>query len=250
MTEMKETAFLMQNVSSRICILQKKVVHSMAFIDPQFNLRDGPRHVPYYGLLLAQGAGLPSSVVETAKRITEKMTEKEFRRIQVNCMHYESIRMAYHVAQRLICLRYSNQDEEAIRQALQNLKESYLEGRLTGQVPTVAPGNTTSSHSSGDGSGDNLVVKRAQVGVIPRWVTEWEVLSATPLRSIEARGNGERRPVGVGPVGLPLCRNKSVRVGWADVGGAEAWASYQSIGTQSGQYFSSDSEWWGLTIKE
>ncbi|KAL6001573.1 hypothetical protein ACLOJK_007311 [Asimina triloba] len=43
----------------------------------------------------------------------------------------------------------------------------------------------------GDGSGENLVVKRAQVGVVPGWVTEQEVLSATPLRSIEARGLGE-----------------------------------------------------------
>ncbi|KAL6010229.1 hypothetical protein ACLOJK_000660 [Asimina triloba] len=102
--------------------------------------------------------------------------------------------------------------------------------------------------SSSDRSGENLVVKRAQVGVIPGWVTEWEVLSATPLGSIEAHGNGGRRPVGVGLVGLPLCRNKSVRVGWADVGGAEAWASYQSIGTQSGQYLSSDPGWWGLTF--
>ncbi|KAL5993275.1 hypothetical protein ACLOJK_014199 [Asimina triloba] len=79
-----------------------------------------------------------------------------------------------------------------------------------------------------------LLEERARVGVVPGWVTERKVLSATPLGSIEARGNGGRRPVGVGPVGLPLCRNKSVRVGWADVGGAEAWASYQSIGTQSG----------------
>ncbi|KAL5977683.1 hypothetical protein ACLOJK_039211, partial [Asimina triloba] len=52
--------------------------------------------------------------------------------------------------------------------------------------------------SSGDGSGENLVVKRARVGVIPGWVTEREVLSATPLGSIEARGNGGRRPVGLG----------------------------------------------------
>ncbi|KAL5973377.1 hypothetical protein ACLOJK_030027 [Asimina triloba] len=74
----------------------------------------------------------------------------------------------------------------------------------------------------GDGSGENLVVKRARVGVVPGWVTEREVLSATPLGSIEARGNGGRHPVGDGLVELPLCRNKSVRVGWADVGGAEA----------------------------
>ncbi|KAL5996762.1 hypothetical protein ACLOJK_007682 [Asimina triloba] len=94
-----------------------------------------------------------------------------------------------------------------------------------------------------------MSIKRARVGVVPGWVTEREVLSATPLGSIEARGNGGRRPVGVGPVGLPLCRNKAVRVSWADVGGAEAWASYQSIGTQSGQYLSSDPGWWGLTKK-
>ncbi|KAL6000905.1 hypothetical protein ACLOJK_006632 [Asimina triloba] len=92
-------------------------------------------------------------------------------------------------------------------------------------------------------------MERARVGVVPRWVTEQKVLSATPLRSIEVRGNGGRRPVGVGLVGLPLCRNKSMRVGWDDVGGAEAWASYQSIGTQSGQYLSSDLGWWDLTKK-
>ncbi|KAL6003859.1 hypothetical protein ACLOJK_004405, partial [Asimina triloba] len=90
---------------------------------------------------------------------------------------------------------------------------------------------------------------RARVEVVPGWVTEREVFSATPLRSIEARGNGGRRPVGVGPVRLPLCRNKAVRVGWADVGRAVAWASYQSIGTQSKQYLSSDPGWWDRTKK-
>ncbi|KAL6001705.1 hypothetical protein ACLOJK_007446, partial [Asimina triloba] len=43
--------------------------------------------------------------------------------------------------------------------------------------------------------------------------------------------------------------NKAVKVGWADVGGAEAWASYQSIGTQSKQYHSSDPGWLDLTKK-
>lgn len=37
---------------------------------------DGPRHVPHYGLLLAGVAGLPSSVVETARSITARITEK------------------------------------------------------------------------------------------------------------------------------------------------------------------------------
>ncbi|KAL6004177.1 hypothetical protein ACLOJK_004724 [Asimina triloba] len=99
----------------------------------------------------------------------------------------------------------------------------------------------------GDGSGENLVVKRARVGVVPGWVTEREVLSATPLGSIQARGNGREASCGLRPVGLPLSRSKAVRVGWVDVGGAEAWVSYQSIGTQSGQYLSSDPRWWDLT---
>ncbi|KAL5823323.1 hypothetical protein ACOSQ4_021223 [Xanthoceras sorbifolium] len=33
-------------------------------------------------------------------------------------------------AQRLLCLKYSNQNEDSIRQALQNLKDSYINGRL------------------------------------------------------------------------------------------------------------------------
>lgn len=52
--------------------------------------------------------------------------------MEVNCMKYHSIQMAYRVAQRLVCLKYSNQDEDGIRQALQSLKESYKEGRLNG----------------------------------------------------------------------------------------------------------------------
>ncbi|KAL6003184.1 hypothetical protein ACLOJK_023407, partial [Asimina triloba] len=39
-------------------------------------------------------------------------------------------------------------------------------------------------YSSGVGSGENLVVKRAQVGVVPGWVTEQEVLSGTPNKSV------------------------------------------------------------------
>lgn len=42
----------------------------------QFILKDGPRHVPHYGLLLAGVAGLPSSVIESARSITARITEK------------------------------------------------------------------------------------------------------------------------------------------------------------------------------
>ncbi|KAL6006357.1 hypothetical protein ACLOJK_037308 [Asimina triloba] len=54
----------------------------------------------------------------------------------------------------------------------------------------------------GDESEENLVVKRARVGVVPGWVTEWEVFSTTPLGSIEARGNGGRRPMGLSQLGF------------------------------------------------
>ncbi|KAL6000336.1 hypothetical protein ACLOJK_024031, partial [Asimina triloba] len=71
-------------------------------------------------------------------------------------------------------------------------------------VPSIAVPTTGRyrGHSSGDSSEENLVVKRARVGVVPRWVIEREVLSATPLGSIEARGNGGRRPVGLGQLGF------------------------------------------------
>lgn len=99
-------------------------------LDFKFQLKDGLRHVPHYGLLLAGVAGLPGSVIETARSITSKIAAKEVKRTEVNCEQYHGIQMAYHVAQRLVCLKYSSQDEDSIRQALQNLKESYLNGTL------------------------------------------------------------------------------------------------------------------------
>lgn len=177
MTEMKETAFIMQNVSERSLIVMDelgratsssdglaiawsccehllalkaytifathmenlselatiypnvKILHFYVDIknnrlDFKFQLQDGLRHVPHYGLLLAGVAGLPSSVIETARIITSKIMEKEVKRMEVNHEQYHAIQKAYHVAQRLICLKYSSQDEDSIRQALQNLKES------------------------------------------------------------------------------------------------------------------------------
>lgn len=184
MTEMKETAFIMQNVSPRSLIVMDelgratsssdglalawscceyllslaaytifathmenlselatiypnvKILHFFVDIrnsrlDFKFQLMDGPRHVAHYGLLLAEVAGLPSSVIETARSITSRITEKEVNRMEINCQNYNQIQIAYHVAQRLICLKHSNQDEDSIRQALQSLKESYLDGRLS-----------------------------------------------------------------------------------------------------------------------
>ncbi|XP_074576202.1 DNA mismatch repair protein MSH4-like [Curcuma longa] len=183
MTEMKETAFLMQNVSSKSLIVIDELgratsssdgfaiawsccehllslkaytvfathmegISEMATIYPnvktlhfdvelknnrldfKFHLKDGPHHVPHYGLLLAGIAGLPSSVIETARGITAKISEEDVKRMHLNCEKYRSVQMAYQVAQKLICLKYSNQSEDYIRQALQNLQESYKIDKL------------------------------------------------------------------------------------------------------------------------
>ncbi|KAK4424957.1 DNA mismatch repair protein MSH4 [Sesamum alatum] len=183
MTEMKETAFILQNASHRSLIVvdelgratsssdgfaiawsccehllalraytifashmenlselatiypNVKIVHFDVEIknkrmDFKFQLKDGPRHIAHYGLMLAGVAGLPSSVIESAQSITSKITQKELKRIELNFQHHHDIQMAYRVAQRLVCLKYSNQDEDSIRQALQNLKESYINGGL------------------------------------------------------------------------------------------------------------------------
>ncbi|XP_027193469.1 DNA mismatch repair protein MSH4 isoform X2 [Cicer arietinum] len=183
MTEMKETAFIMQNVSHRSLIVMDELgratsssdglaiawsccehllslkaytifathmenISELATMYPnvkilhfhvdlknnhlefKFQLKEGPKHIPHYGLLLAEVAGLPSSVIETARMITARISEKEKKRMEVNCLQNHSIQRAYHVAQRLLCLKYSNQDEDTIRQALQNLKEYCVKQKL------------------------------------------------------------------------------------------------------------------------
>ncbi|XP_018447150.1 DNA mismatch repair protein MSH4 isoform X1 [Raphanus sativus] len=183
MTEMRETAFIMQNVSNRSLIVMDelgratsssdglamawsccehllslkaytvfathmdslaelatiypnvKVLHFYVDIrdnrlDFKFQLRDGTLHVPHYGLLLAEVAGLPNTVIETARTITSRITNKEIKRIELNCEKHHETHRIYKVAQKLICLKYSKQNEDSIRQVLQNLKDSFVEGRL------------------------------------------------------------------------------------------------------------------------
>ncbi|CAN7132284.1 unnamed protein product [Brassica rapa subsp. narinosa] len=183
MTEMRETAFIMQNVSNRYLIVMDelgratsssdglamawsccehllslkaytvfathmdslaelatiypnvKVLHFYVDIrdnrlDFKFQLRDGTLHVPHYGLLLAEVAGLPNTVIETARTITSRITDKELKRIELNCEKHHEKHRIYRVAQKLICLKYSTQNDDSIRQALQNLKDSFTERRL------------------------------------------------------------------------------------------------------------------------
>ncbi|XP_060674613.1 DNA mismatch repair protein MSH4 isoform X3 [Ziziphus jujuba] len=144
MTEMKETAFIMQNVSQRSLIVMDELgratsssdgfaiawscceyllslkayiifathmenLAELATIYPNFQLKDGPRNIPHYGLLLAEVAGLPNSVIETARSITSRITKNDVKRMEINYLQYHPIQMAYHVVQRLICMRYSSQ---------------------------------------------------------------------------------------------------------------------------------------------
>ncbi|CAH9086515.1 unnamed protein product [Cuscuta europaea] len=183
MTEMKETAFIVQNISERSLVVMDelgratsssdgfamawsccehllalkaytifathmenlselatlypnvKILHFHVEVknnrmDFKFQLKDGKCHVPHYGLMLAGVAGLPSSVIETAKRITSTITLKKTKRAEVNCQQNNDLQMIYRVVQRLICLKYSNQNEDSLRESLQNLKECYIGGRV------------------------------------------------------------------------------------------------------------------------
>ncbi|KAL8207750.1 hypothetical protein R6Q57_007162 [Mikania cordata] len=178
MTEMKETAFILQNISERSLVVMDelgratsssdgfaiawsccekllalkvytvfathmenlsalatmypnvKILHFDVEVknnrlDFKFELKDGSRHVAHYGLLLAGVAGLPSSVIESARNITSRITEKEVERKEANNAQYAGIQMRYRVVQRLICLKYSSQDHDSIRQALEHLKHCY-----------------------------------------------------------------------------------------------------------------------------
>ncbi|KAL8137932.1 hypothetical protein V2J09_003933 [Rumex salicifolius] len=182
MTEMRETAFIMQNISQRSLVVidelgratstsdgfaiawsccehlsslkaftifathmeklsqmavmypNVKILHFDVEIrnnrlDFKFQLKDGLRHVPHYGIRLAGVAGLPSSVIETAKSTTSKIAEKEKARMEVNQLNYQQLHTVYSIGQKLLCLKYSNQDEDSIRKTLQELKDSYNAGR-------------------------------------------------------------------------------------------------------------------------
>ncbi|KAL8552800.1 hypothetical protein ACS0TY_001472 [Phlomoides rotata] len=126
----------MENLSELATIYPNvKIVHFDVEImnkrmDFKFQLKDGPRHVAHYGLMLAEVAGLPSLVMECAKSITSKITQGEVKRMEVNFEQHHDLQMAYRVAQRLVCLKYSNQDGDSILEALQNLKGSCMLGGL------------------------------------------------------------------------------------------------------------------------
>ncbi|KAL8552795.1 hypothetical protein ACS0TY_001467 [Phlomoides rotata] len=126
----------MENLSELATIYPNvKIVHFDVEImnkrmDFKFQLKDGPRHVAHYGLMLAEVAGLPSLVMECAKSITSMITQREVKRMEVNFEQHHDLQMAYRVAQRLVCLKYSNQDGDSILEALQNLKGSCMLGGL------------------------------------------------------------------------------------------------------------------------
>ncbi|TKW09412.1 hypothetical protein SEVIR_6G092900v4 [Setaria viridis] len=127
MESLSELAMMYPNVN----ILHFEVDLRNDRLDFKFRLKDGVREVPHYELLLARVADLPVSVIDTATSITSQITEQEMTRMDANCEEFQSFRMAYQVAQRLVCLKYSNQGDDYIRESLRNLKEGYAADRLT-----------------------------------------------------------------------------------------------------------------------
>lgn len=55
-------------------------------------------------------------------------------RMDANSAEFQSLQIAYQVAQQLVCLKYSNQGDDYVRKALKSLKESIAAGRLTWQT--------------------------------------------------------------------------------------------------------------------
>lgn len=55
---------------------------------------------------------------------------QETKRLDSGYSAYLNLRKDYYVAQRLLCLRYANLEEESMREYLQNLKDQYLDGQI------------------------------------------------------------------------------------------------------------------------
>ncbi|KAK7856661.1 dna mismatch repair protein msh4 [Quercus suber] len=96
---------------------------------------------PVFTLTIMRASPATSAVALLGSDLREEMQRlidfhsisiaiKEVKRMEVKYLQYHPIQMAYRVAQRLICLKYSSQDEDSIRQALQDLKGQYIDGRL------------------------------------------------------------------------------------------------------------------------
>lgn len=126
MERLVELSSLYPNV--KVCHFHVEITNNR--LDFKFSLKDGHANIPHYGLLLSEVAGFPSEVVEEAKRITHKLTEKEAGRINVGYSSTFPLRKDYHVAQKLLCLKYANLSKENLRSYLQNLKDSYTDGNL------------------------------------------------------------------------------------------------------------------------
>lgn len=99
-------------------------------LDFKFFLKEGHASIPHYGLLLSEVAGFPAEVIKQAKMITQKLKDKETARITDGYSARFPLRKEYHVAQRLLCLKYANLSEENLRSYLQNLKDGYTDGVL------------------------------------------------------------------------------------------------------------------------
>uniref|UniRef100_N1QSN2 MutS protein-4-like protein n=1 Tax=Aegilops tauschii TaxID=37682 RepID=N1QSN2_AEGTA len=142
MTEMKETAFIMQNVSSRSLVVVDELGRATSSSDGLAIAWSCCEHLlslKGYTVFATHMEGLSElatmypnvKVLHFEVDLRNGLLDfKEMVRMDANCVQYQPLRMAYQAAQRLICLKYSNQGDDYIREALQDLKESYAAGNL------------------------------------------------------------------------------------------------------------------------
>lgn len=72
MSRLAELSSIYPNV--KVCFLSVAIENNR--LDFQYNLREGYTDVPHYGVLLAEVAGMPSEVIQDARRIAQKLDDQ------------------------------------------------------------------------------------------------------------------------------------------------------------------------------
>lgn len=72
MSRLAELSSIYPNV--KVCYLSVRIENNR--LDFQYNLREGYTDVPHYGVLLAEIAGMPSEVIQDARRIAQRLDEQ------------------------------------------------------------------------------------------------------------------------------------------------------------------------------
>ncbi|XP_024357245.1 DNA mismatch repair protein MSH4 isoform X2 [Physcomitrium patens] len=125
MQRLTELSSVYPNV--RVCYFDASILNNR--LDFKFLLREGCTNVAHYGIRLAEFAGIPTSVINDAKCIAAKIDAKEKNNVSIAHAKYGHLRKDYHIAQKLLCLQYSNLNNDILRAYLKNLQQCYVENR-------------------------------------------------------------------------------------------------------------------------